>query len=288
MGYLTATLGGRTFDGSASGDAWIDRDGLDGWWDSPETGDDEEFVPGGDGAAEMSEVHVAPRRFTFKAVVECSTPEWAELKFRPWASSLAKLSDLQFGLFHAGQWRYLRRAQVRGRVRVQPHRDDMRRTTVELVVYSHDPRKYGPRQTIEIDAIAESSGGLRFPTVDGSMDFGMEGLTEFPGVFRLENLGTAAYFPEKFVIRGKLGGFTITSEQSTIEYDGPVGVGDELVLTPYAGGRATLNGADVSHNLIRADWVAVQPGETRGYLFTPVDPQPGSKLTIVYPEGAWW
>lgn len=288
MGYLTATVGGRVFDGEANGTMWIDRDGLDGWWDSPEVINEDESIPGGDGEFETQDVTVGRRRFMFRAWVESSSPEWAELELRPWAAALSKSDDIGFSLSHAGRTLRLRRAQIRGIVRVRPHREDMRRTTVEFSVMAADPKKYGPAREVAIDAISAAIGGLRFPIVEGALDFGTEGLTEFPGVFRLDNTGTAAFFPEKFTVRGPLDGFTITSEQSTVEYDGPVAASDELVLTPYAGGRATLNGADVSHNLIRADWVAVQPGETRGYLFTPINPRPGSKLTIDYPEGAWW
>ncbi len=288
MGYLTATVGGRTFDGEANGTMWIDRDGLEGWWDSPEALTEDESIPGRDGEFVTDTVTVGRRRFTFRAWVESSTPEWAELELRPWAAALSKSADIGFSLSHAGRTLNLRRAQVRGIVRVRPHRDNMRRTTIEFTIVAADSRKYGPTKSIPIDAVAEQVGGLQFPIVDGALDFAMTGLTEFPGVFKIENLGTAEFFPERFTIRGPLAGFTITSEQATVQYDGPVGVGDELVLTPYAGGRATLNGADVSHNLIRAEWVAVQPGETRGYLFTPVDPQPGSKLTVQHPDGALW
>lgn len=284
---IAVRVGSRIFDGSAQGNAWIDRGGLDGWWDSAETDDDSERIPGTDGDFEGGTL-LGARRFTFRAVVDSSSTDWAELEVRPWAAALSKSSDIEFGLFSAGSWRYLRRAQVRGQVRVIPHVDDMRRTTIEVPVWAADPRKYGRTVTIEIDATSEPVGGMRFPIVDGALDFAAEGLTEFPGVFKIEGIGTAPFYPEKFVIRGPLDGFTVTSEGYSVEYDGPVGVGDELILTPYAGGRATLNGSDVSHNLIRADWVAVQPGETRGYLFTPIDPQPGSKLTVTHPLESWW
>jgi len=60
------------------------------------------------------------------------------------------------------------------------------------------------------------------------------------------------------------------------------------VLSAALGGRALLDGADVSHNLTQAGWVPVRKGETRGYMFTPENPTSGSQLEISYVDGAWW
>ncbi|WP_144795691.1 hypothetical protein [Microbacterium paludicola] len=266
---------------------WGIIDLLD-WGDGADSRGDEDLIPGVDGLFPPDAPLVNGLRFTVVGEYVTTSPQQATAG-RDWLRSLSKLDPLPVRVLEGARWDALRFARVDGRVHTEiDHALGGRRVSFEIPIRTADPRKYGPLRPIEIDAVAQTSGGLRFPIVEGALDFATEGLTAFPGVFKIENPGTAEFYPERFAIRGPLAGFTITSEQATVEYDGSLGSGDVLVLTPYAGGRATLNGADVSHNLIRADWVAVQPGETRGYLFTPSDPQPGAKLTVEYPEGAWW
>lgn len=283
MDELKLEISGRTLRTDPVGSWWLT--GLEGWFDAPSTRVDEDLIPGGDGAFDANLILLEPRRLVVRGFCEAASSGWVEREVRPWLAALSKSQDLGLRVFSDQRWLSVRNSKVRGSLKVRAVEPTM--TEFEIPVWSHDPRKYGPTRQIEIDAVAEPVGGMRFPIVDGALDFAMEGLTAFPGVFKIENPGTAEFFPERFTVKGPLDGFTITSEQSTVQYDGPVGIGDELVLTPYAGGRATLNGADVSHNLIRAEWVAVQPGETRGFLFSPIDPLPGSKLTIDHPEGAW-
>lgn len=258
---------------------------LEGLYDSPETRYDENLVPGEDGAFDPDEVLLGPRRVVVRGTCESSSPGWADRVARPWLTALAKKRDLNFRAFVGGQWVSLRRAKIRGQVKVRDV--DEYFTEFEIPIWTHDSRKYGPKRRIEMDAAIEPSGGLRFPMVDGSVSFGTSGGVLFPGVFIIHNPGTADLFPEKFTVRGPVPRFSIASESSVIEYDGPITRGQELTVTPFAGGRAYLDGADVSTNLVRADWVPVRPGETRGYLFSPEDPQPGSQLAIDYSEGAW-
>lgn len=264
---------------------WIHMDGMSEWWDSPEARFDVTNLPNADGAFEPEQITLGPRTFAFKGRHEAASSEWADLEVRSWAASIATVTDLQVRVFTAGRWLYLRRAKVRGKVRSREVTETI--SEFQIPIWSHDPLKYGRTRTVSIDALTESSGGLGFPIVDGGLDFNQDGATLFPGVFHLENPGTAAFFPERFEVEGPLAGFTITSESHTVHYDGPVAAGQTLTLSPYAGGRASIGGADVSHNLIEADWVPVDPGTTRGFLFTPVTPGPGARLTVTYPEGAW-
>ncbi|MGW9345584.1 hypothetical protein ACWGR3_28945 [Streptomyces albidoflavus] len=283
-------IGGKRLYANPEHNGWgILKDGLPDWNDSVDSRDGDDPIPGADGDFEDgSDPIVEGRRVTLRGAHVASSPEWAELETRRWLASLVKRRDLEFRVFEAGQWLALRGARVRGRVRIGRAAGRPNISTFEVTVYSRDPRKYGVGRSIPMDAAVEPSGGLRFPMVDGSVSFGVTGGVLFPGVFALYNPGTAEFYPDRFVLDGPIPSFTIQSESHVIEYSAPIGIGDELILTPYAGGRATLNGADVSHNLLQADWVPVRPGETRGFLFTPTDPGAGSKLTIEYSEGAWW
>lgn len=286
MSDLRLEVGGKIADGASNGNPWIGVDGLDGWWDSAETLFDETTLDTGDGAYDPTEVFLGPKRVQVVLLADASSPEWAELEVRTWAASLSKMTDLGFRVYSAGRWLSLRNAKVRGAVSVRPNRRDMRLTEIRFTAWSHDPRKYGQTVRIEIDATASSQGGLVFPIIDSAMNFNDLGDADFPGAFRIPNPGTADFYPV-MTVTGPATSFKVTSEDSVIEYSATVLHGKKLVLSPYAGGRAVLEGADASYNLTRAEWISVQPGEDRGYLFEPVNPSANTKLLIEYPDGAW-
>jgi hypothetical protein len=290
MGVLMLEVGGRKADAEANGKLWIGTDFSEsGWWDSGETLWDEETDSDRDGAADPVEVNVGPKRVDVTLLADASSPEWADTDIRVWASSLPKLgTDLGFRVYNAGRWLYLRNAKIRGRVRVRPNRRDMRLTDIEFTVWSHDPRKYGEPQSLPLAANASDLSGLEFDLVDDALEFtGGDESASFPGVFTIANKGTADFYPW-FRVSGPLDSFTITSDGNVIEYAAPVGADQELILSPYLGGRAVLDGTDVSTNLTQAGWVPVDGHQTRSYLFTPEDPGAGSTLTVEYWDGAWW
>lgn len=264
---------------------WIRTDGLDEWWDSPENRYDDEPIPGQHGSFDPDEVLMAARAFSFIGRHEASSAEWAEREVRTWAAGLAALPDIDFSVFNANRWLHLRRAKIRGRVRVREITD--RICEFQMPVWAADPRKYGRESSFPVDATVVPSGGLSFPVVDGALAFGESGVVSFPGAFRVRNPGTADFFPA-FTVRGPVDSFTITSEGRVIEFAAPVPTGKELVLSPYLGGRAVLDGVDVSHNLTQAGWAPVLGGQTRGYLFNALEPGLGAQLEVRYPEGAWW
>lgn len=264
---------------------WIHTEGLDAWWDSPDTRFDEDLIPGQHGAFDPDEVLLGARSFPFIGRHEASSAAWAEREVRTWAAALAPQTDLGVRVFVADRWLRLRDAKIRGRVRVR----EVTETICEfhLPIWSADPLKYGPVRQDRIEAALAPAGGLTFPVVDGALDFGGGGTVTFPGAFRITNPGTAPFFPT-FRAHGYMQGFTITSESNTVQYSGTIGAGSELVASPYMGGRAVLDGTDVSFRLVQADWAPIGPGESRGFLFTPVNPGRGAQLIAEYPEGAWF
>ena len=265
---------------------WIHTNGLDEWWDSPETRFDDDPIPGQHGSFAPDAVLMSSRMFAFTGRHESVSAEWAEREIRTWAAAIAPRLDLGFSVYNAGRWLHLREAKIRGRVRVREITD--RICEFQLPIWTHDPRKYTDQDSFKVSATVAPSGGLRFPVVDGSMSFGESGAVSFPGVFRVSNPGTADYFPT-FKVSGALGGFTITSENRVIEYAAPVAAGRELVLSPYLGGLAALDGVDSSHNLTQAGWVPVNGEQTRGYFFNAIDPGLGAQLEVTYyPKGVFW
>lgn len=258
---------------------------VPGLWDSASNRDLVEFVPGVDGDLSYEEPEMEGLRFTIQGRVVSSSPGWGK-RDRSWLRALAKRPDLEFRLFEAESWRYLRGAQVDGRVRVATDYTGLR-TDFEIPVRCGDPRWYGVDSSFTVDAVAAPRGGLRFPIVSGALAFGESGAVSFPGAFQIHNPGSAGFYPV-FRVAGPVDSFTVSSESLVLEYVAPVPAGQVLTLSPYAGGRAVLAGADVSHNLTRAGWVPVDPDQTRGYLFTPLNPGLGAQLEVTYPEGAWW
>lgn len=280
---LKVEVAGRVMYGERyTGWGVVDVPGL---WDSAETRDEEEVIPGRDGL--NGSVEQLLDGITFRVVGKsvATTPQWAA-DDRAWLRSLAKLDDLAFRKNEAGTWLSLRGARVDGKVRAST---DFRglETSFEIPVASRDPRWYGQKKSFPVDAVAAQTGGLRYPLVDGSVSFGDLGDVSFPGAFRVPNRGTAPYWPG-FRVRGGMDSFTIISESHVIAYDAPIGVNQTLTLSPYLGGRAVLDGVDVSTNLLQADWVPVRGGETRGYVFSAIQPTAGAQLLVDYYEGAWW
>lgn len=284
---LMLEVGGRRASGMANGKLWIGKNGLDGWWDSAETLYNEETSDDQDGAYDPSEVRLGPKRVNVYLLADASSPGWADLDVRPWATGLARLTDLGFRVYHAGRWQYLLDAKIRGKVEVKPNRSDMRLTDIRFTVWSWSPFKYGPMLSLPVPTTIPAGGGLAFPiAVPKGLSFGATGVTDAPGVFRITNPGTAEVYPI-FTVRGPMASFTITSENNTIAYSAPIPAGSKLTLSPYAGGRALLDGADVSQNLTQAEWVPVNRESTRGYTLTAVNPGADSGLTVDFPEGAW-
>ena len=283
MDGVTVEIGGRRLHSGPHDSGWW-LTGLEGWFDAPTTRFDEDVVPEQDGAIDPSQVLVEPRRITVQGTCEVASAGWANTITRPWLASLAKSMDLGFRVYADG-WTLARRAKVRGQIKVRDIDETF--TEFEIPVWTADPRRYGEEKTLVVNATVAPTGGLAFPVVDGALSFGEAGAASFPGVFQVENPGTADFFPT-FTVRGPVTDFTITSEGRVIEYAAPLAAGQELVLSPYLGGRAVLDGVDVSHNLTQAGWVPVEGGQTRGYFFNATDPGLGAQLEVTYPAGAWW
>jgi len=264
---------------------WIQREGLTEWWDSPETRFEDTPIPGQHGSFDPDDVLIAARTFPFIGRHRAVTFEWADREVRTWAAGLAARRDVEVRVYAAGRWLHLRWAKIRGRVRVREV--NSRICEFQLPIWAADPRKYADDVTTVVNATVVPAGGLTLPVVDGALAFGAPGTASFPGVFQVENPGTADFFPT-FTVRGPVTDFTITSEGRAIEYAAPLAAGQELVLSPYLGGRAVLDGVDVSHNLTQASWVPVDGGQTRGYFFNATDPGLGAQLEVTYPNGAWW
>lgn len=258
---------------------------LDGWWDSPDNNVGKFPVPGGYGTLPFATPTPGTVEAVIRGVAVSTTPMMGE-RDRAWLRSLAGLPDLEMRVWEQYQWLSVRGAQVNGRVRVDT---DYRghRTAFEIPITTYDPVRYGAQaDPIVLDAMEVASGGLAWPVVDGSFDFGALPEVTFPGQFEVENVGLHPFHLETFV-RGPVDGFQLISDNRVVEYSNPIPAGKTVSVSPYLGGRAVVDGTDVSVHLTRAEFTPVCPGVTQNYLFVPVNPGPGSSFRATHPEGAW-
>jgi hypothetical protein len=151
--------------------------------------------------------------------------------------------------------------------------------TVDITLFAPDMRKYRaqepgdghePQGAVTLD-------GLHYPLyLDGYLDYGPFAVS---GGFYLNNAGTIESWPT-FRVRGELiDGFAVEAGDDLLVFDTTVPSGQECVLSPYAGGRAILNGEDRTEELVESGWSALQPGETRLFVFSALgDYDPAARL----------
>lgn len=267
---IRATVDDRTFL-SGEGDWWIDEAGVDGWYDSPVVRLDTADIPGQDGSFTPDEPLLSGREISFTGYHRASSMAVAKLDVQRWAAALAKRHGFDFTVEdEAG--RLSSQVWVRGQVRMKPVLDLWLR--FNFVLFAPDPRKYGPLPTppLTLSATPEVTDGLQFPLFgDGFLSFGDfgDGAGFGAGQFALLNRGSIASWPVYRVTGALTSGFSILTDGGELKYAATVPAGAELVLSPYAGGRAVLDGVDVTTNLTVANWVPVGPGERRLFTFVP-------------------
>jgi hypothetical protein len=171
---------------------------------------------------------------------------------------------------------------------VLPFKANAARFQIPLI--APDPRKYGETVTYLSTPRTTVSGGLVFPLggnpTDPYLDFGAFTPS---GTQVLQNEGTAETWPT-YKILGSIAspGFQITSDTDTVQYSAAVAVGQELILSPYAGGRAVLGGVDVTQNLTLSQWGSIPPGDSRTYVFTALGAVDTNALLTTMVRPAWW
>lgn len=260
---LRVNLDGRVFDGRSSGNLFVARDGLDGWWDSAETRTPDDVLPQSNGSQTPNDILLAGRRVVFKGWMDSPSTTAAETEFRTWAAGLARKWAFLFGVWHEGRWRWMRNASVRGKVRVRPNRNDLRKTEIELTVWSPDPFKYG-------DEVIDRTTGVA------------SGQT-----FTITNPGTAPLYPW-FQMGGGITNFTLTGGGGHVEFDGTLSPSSNVLFSPYSGGRAAqLNGDDRTDGLIRADWPVVLPEESTTLTLTADSTDATAYVETHNWDGAW-
>ena len=292
MGFLidtVVTVGGREFQGGI-GDWYVVEDGLDGWRDSPSVRGNSEDIPGQDGGFAPVEQLLSGREIALTARHSAASQMAAQADVETWAAQLAKRTDLTFTVSDSSGPKSCRVWVAPGN-RVKVRELDAQWVEFQIVFYAPDGRKYAPTDPLVLEANPDSLDGLQFPMFSaGFLDFGTfdSGAGFGGGGFYLTNRGTADSWPVYKVTGLIEDGFSILSQGDELRYEASVPAGSTLVLSPYAGGRAVLDGVDVTTNLTVAEWAPVGPGETRPFTFVPAGQSfGGSKLEVDF-RGAWW
>lgn len=263
---------------------------LRGWYAGPPLKSPTEDMPDSDGAFEPEKSNRGQKRMWLEGWLQATSVEEAEELAYDRVAAIAPLGErlhLQVEST-SGIIRYMT-VRVDGIPDVVPFTD--RRARFQIPLVAADGRKYGDPQISGATPAGGSVDGLVFPLVNtvaiGTLDFGTFAPT---GLVTLTNNGTAPTWPIFHVFGGiAVDGFQIISDQDVIEFLAAVPAGEELILDPYAGGRAVMGGVDVTGGaLTRSEWPAILPGQTRTYSFDPIGSSDGNARLETEFREAWW
>lgn len=281
---MRVQLGDLVVEQNPTGAARFKLTDLEGWYGTTVRLQVDD-MPEGDGGFNPVRSYRGVRRMVLRGFAMGSTPEgtvrevWQELSaIAPQGEQLALQVDDDGGTYYMDVWA--------GNVQVLPFAPRRARFSVELV--ATDPRKYGaPLELAPTGPAGSADDGLTFPMFAGGyLDFGAFTPS---GLVYVANGGTAESWPI-FHVRGTVDdGFQIISGTDVVEYSADLALGETVTLSPYAGGRAILAGADVTGGrLTQASWPSILPGETRLYVFNALGTaDANARLTIEFRE-AWW
>jgi hypothetical protein len=283
---MTVTLGELTLTDDPVGDPSWKVQELDGWWSPPPVETNIENIPLGDGGFDAPTFR-RPKTFSINGVVQASTR--AAARTAAW-DRLAGLSPTGGPMTltvmdEAGT----RQMQVRLASNPQVLPYGGQRAFFQIPLVAADGRKYGPLISQQRGiGLPAATDGLTFPLFsDGTLSFG-----SFTGTnsVALANTGTAPTFPT-FAVSGYFdsAGFVIVSDAGeVITFQRTVSPGSTVILSPYAGGRATIDGSDQTTYLTSPSWTPIPPKGSRAYtLFAAGQSDAGAGMTVTYRE-AWW
>lgn len=271
------------------GDTKLKLTTFAGWHSSPSVRSTVEDMPQSDNAFEPARSYRGSKIMSIQGIASGTTDTNTE-----------DLWDTISGLAPMGLGFDVRVTAASGRTRTTrcrlsgiPSVDPLtaRRAKFLIPLVAADGRKYGDAQLLEASPPGlVNTQGLVYPLVGdigGVLDFGPFSPT---GLIIMQNGGTADTWP-RFMVQGPVGagGFRIQSSGSIIEFKGGVPDGQSVLLDPYAGGRAFLNGVDVTGQyLTRSEWTSIPPRSSRQYSFNPIGAtNVRTKLIAEYRE-AWW
>lgn len=283
---MTATLDALTLVDDPTGtDPQMKLMSIDGWYSAPPVETTIDSIPLADGGFD-SPSYRRPRKISLNGMVTASSAALA--KAAAWRTIA--------GLAPTGNAMLLTVTDELGPLTTQVRLDTApqvvpytgRTAFFQIPLVAPDPRKYGPlhSSTIGIGSVA-ATDGMAFPLfAPGYLDFGAFTATN---ALSVSNTGTAPTWPT-FLVRGSFdsAGFTITSNGGdVITFGRSVSPGSTLTISPYAGGRATVDGSDQSV-FLNATWSPIPPGGTRTYsIFAGGSTDVNAAMTVNYRE-AWW
>lgn len=155
----------------------------------------------------------------------------------------------------------------------------------DLVFVAHDPRRYGPIQSVT-DGMPSSGTGLfwNLGTAPSGLffDWGVQGSL---GQVTFTNTGSAATFPRiEIGGPGSFGaGFRVTEIETGRELtlNRATNLGEIVVLNSKTQ-RATIGAGDVTAFLSSRDWFSIPAGAARRYQITPLGSVAGAPTITLY------
>ena len=274
----------------ANGLRWKLTD-LVNWYSSPSVRSDITDAPQSDTAFDTDRSWRGSKRMTLEGIVTAKSVEAAVAQGWMRVAGIAPRGERMTLTVTDPTGTYTMQVRVDGVPAVAPFTD--RRARFQIPLTAADGRKYGPLLPGLEAAPAGGAGGdglvwpLFGPEGTGTLDFGAFSPA---GLIEIRNTGLAESWPI-FRVRGRIEppGFQIISQGAVIEFAGGVALGDELVLSPYSGGRAVLRGVDVTGEfLTRSDWQPIGPGEMRQFVFNPLGEYDQNARLFADFREAWW
>jgi hypothetical protein len=261
-------------------------EGLVNWYSSPPVISDVQQNPQDDSDYAPERTYRKAKTMSLEGWVQSTSPEAAVIEGWQRVSSLAPLGGSMNLHVTDPTGEYDMTVWLNGGPSVIPFTQNRAKFQIPLI--APDGRKYRAQEPLVSGPGGDSPVGLVWPLFGaGYLDFGSFSPS---GLFYVTNNGTAESWPV-FKVRGGIdaSGFQILSTAGLIEYTAAVPSGQEVVLSPYAGGRATVSGVDVTgDNLTQADWPSILPKETRSYIFNPLGTADANAQITLNFSDAWW
>lgn len=161
---------------------------------------------------------------------------------------------------------------------VQHKYEGTRKIALQVMLSAPDPFLYAPPQSTTVN-IPGAGEGLKWGSGLFEAGFLRWGGSVPPA--RMENTGNAEAWPV-FTVRGNFPeGFALKICGRAVEYPGAV-TATAPVRVDYGSGQVSVNGRDVTHLLVRRQWVPIPPG---GAVVPTLSPR--SKFSEGWADASW-
>jgi hypothetical protein len=261
---------------------YLDKGGLKGWDDVPNSKSEVRERPQADGAFGIEVDWRESLMFSAEGWYSGADRLDARAARRALRGSLSLGKSVQVALDDA-DGRFRRYASIRG-VSI-PDSGASPVFTFAIDMVATDPRMYGD-DIVQITGVPVSGGGLKWPLGSTPSKFWDWGANGSSGRVTVTNPGEAETFPQIEISGGLGGGFIVTDQTASrsIRFDRVIPLGSTVVVNQRTG-RVQIDGqSDVSGFLTTRDFFSIGPAESHVLQFSPLGAVTGTpQMTVRTP-----